>query len=170
MLTRLRRALRRPCLRSTALASALALLLATTSDAYGLHECAHHEGLPASAASVEDASHGTVPGARHASGAAAGADHGGTAAHGDRAGTLDEAHDAHGAGGAHEPSSHDGACTCIGDCAGATAAAMPSVAGHAHAVEAPLPHPAPSRTSDAPRASHTPHFLPFAQAPPLDPT
>lgn len=116
------------------LLSALALVLAETADAYGLHRCAHHDALPGAAAEA-----GTDGAAHHVGG---------------------HDHDA--------PSSdaHDAGCTCVGNCAGSSGAAEPESAATAElgarlTAQAAQPHP-----SDAPRADHTPHFHPFAQAPP----
>ncbi|HUF13706.1 MAG TPA: hypothetical protein VMN78_11440 [Longimicrobiales bacterium] len=132
-------------LRSTALASALALTLAASGDAYGLHDCAHHDTLP------------TQTG--HANGA-----HGRHSAHGAIDGTAVDA----AAHTSHDSSEHEGGCPCVGDCAGATAAALPTSPAAAGADTPATAASAAAIPSDAPRAARTQHFHPFAQAPPLD--
>jgi hypothetical protein len=135
---------RSPLTRALALASALVLLLGSGADAYGLHRCEHHDArpLPAAAGDHGDAAHA----------------HPGHAGHADH---LD-------AGVPSSDSHHDGGCSCVGDCTGAGAATtvMPvgdvAIASHESAVDRSVV------PSDPPLAAHTPHVLPFAQAPPLD--
>ena len=86
---------RSPLLRLLSLASVLALVLAGSADAYGLHRCVHHDALPGEAASAEAPAHGGH-GAQHD-------------------------HDAP----ASDSSEHDAGCTCVGDCAGAPAVLTP---------------------------------------------
>lgn len=142
---------RSPWLRAFSLASACALVLAGSADAYGLHKCAHHDLLPGQ--SSADPVHG---------GAQAPHDN---AAHGE---ISDAAAVSHG----HHPSapgeSHDGACTCVGDCAGSAGALAPETAPETQLAEAPFVETTVAHPSDSPRPTETPHFLPFAQAPPLD--
>lgn|SRR5690606_14756107 len=117
------------------------------ADAFGLHRCPHHDGLPGEAGAA----------VAHAGGAGAadGADHGGSHAVG-----VGEAH----AGGAAGHGDH-GPCTCVGAC-GLTGAAHPvprqtvTAATESHAASG-CEHAA----ADAP-SLHADYILPFANAPP----
>ena len=135
MIDRTRFSRRSPALRAFALVSALVLLLAGATDAYGLHRCAHHDSLPgAPEASTEG--HG------------AGHDHGAR---------TDGA----------QPGHEDAGCTCVGDCAGSPGIESKPVASPV-ALHFAIRVVAGDTPTDALRVAHSPHFLPFAQAPPLD--
>jgi len=108
----------------------------STADAFPLHECPHHDGLPHRDA-AEDASHSTAH-----------AEH-----------SPDAAPSEHG--------SHDGPCTCVGQCQ-----VTPSMA--------PMARQAPERLASPPLVVDRetfdrgrpfrltiPHRLPFANGPPL---
>jgi hypothetical protein len=109
------------------------------SDAYGLHTCPHHDWLPG-AESVAD-----VP-PSHA--------HGGS-------GALTESE------GATEHDSHDGPCTCIGDCDATSSAVRlaPSATGKV------FPAAVVVSVSTGPAVSaefeDSPYRLPLPNAPPL---
>jgi len=83
--------------------------------------------------------------------------------HGDHAAGHDHAaptpHDA--------PAHDDGGCTCVSDCAGSSGleSANADEPVELHFATAVVSEPAPATM---PRAAHSPHTLPFAQAPPLD--
>jgi len=130
-------------------AALAALFLATgAADAYGLHRCPHHDGLPG-AAGVEPA-HAAGVGQAHA-------------ASGDR--HAAGAEPAHG-GGAGQHDEH-GPCTCIGAC-GVASAALPV---HGSGVQRfdPLQTSAPGAVAYrlAPSLDRD-YLLPYANAPPSD--
>lgn len=133
---------RSPLLRLISLASALSLVLAGATDAYGLHRCAHHDALPgeSAAGTTDHGAHAAVPGDAHA---------------------TSHQH------GAPQSGEHESGCTCVGHCAGAPGIATPDGVGTSELQLECSSECATPPAADAPRPDHASHFLPFAQAPPL---
>ena len=134
--------------RFAALLWAVAFLLGTAGEGFGLHPCPHHGNGAAAAphAGAQDAEH-----AGHSVDVAAGS------------------HAVHGTSDAAHPESHDphgGPCTCGSACQASAGAALPSD------VPQPFGETAVSRsipgvvTEGLPAPIRPPHVLPFAQAPP----
>lgn len=157
-----RRPLRR---RAYALLWALAFVLGTVGEGFGLHACPHHEGVGAdhAAAAEHDAGHEPHGDATAPRGAMAGHDGADTVG-------SEGCHSGHAArhtGDSADPhDDHSGPCTCGSVCqapAGLAVPAIPRLEPFAAAVSAARAAP-PTAESTAP--TRPPYFLPFAQAPP----
>lgn len=122
--------------------------LAVASDAYGLHDCPHHDGVasppPAGASADESDAHAPAHshrGANHPAGDHA--DHPAPSVH------FDDA------GGGHD--GHTAVCICVGDCAGGGGSApLPGSAVLPRVSDAPAP----------PRSVAPRHVLPGRLEPP----
>ncbi len=143
--------------RIVSLIAAFAFLATAGADAYGLHSCPHHDGVPASqhAHASNDAVAGH-PGSDHLAGKAAAPGHG-TAMGG-----------AHEGAGNHPADSHadHGPCTCVGACS-ATAVSVPSEPARVLVAAPPVGTvaavPGDAQTLPGIRA----YILPWANAPPI---
>jgi hypothetical protein len=139
--------------RAAALLWALAFVLVTVGEGFGLHPCPHHGAAAADVVGGADV---------HA------ADHGGGHA-------ASPAHSHAPSGGAHTTApatehdpgqSHSGPCTCGSACQAGAGAAIPPATQAAPAAPENTASQAAWFQAATPVRLRPPHFLPFAQAPP----
>lgn len=135
--------------RVIALFWALAFVLGTVDEGFGLHPCPHHDGGAHAAPAARSGHAG-----HHAAPAPDGHNDGATAAT-----AADDL--------GHAPAdSHDGPCTCGGACQAGPGVALPALAQPEPAASIG-PATAPRLPAGADRhRQRPPHFLPFSQAPP----
>lgn len=136
--------------RASALLWALAFVLGTVGEGFGLRACPHHDAT----SDREDVSSAAGHGAHHAP--AAGADCADPAA-------------TPAAGGHHEQAPgkhHEGPCTCDAACQAATGVALPGSVQEAPSTPATVGGVADAHPADEPHLSRPAYFLPFSLAPP----